>query len=153
MESELERRIGMAATAVGALREPVFANKELSKEAKLTVYNAVVVPTLVYGCETWVLEERDKMRLQAMIMMVLRTVAGVTRLDCVRNEVLKQEAVVTQVKRRREWWKDRVMENHCGLNEKSNERTSGGRDPEGDKEKDGVMISEVCRIVPYNLAI
>ena len=45
------QRIDMAATAVGTLREPDFENKELSKEAKLTVYNAVVVPTLVYGCE------------------------------------------------------------------------------------------------------
>ena len=45
MDSELERRIGMAATTLGALREPVFGNKELSKEAKLTVYNVVVVPT------------------------------------------------------------------------------------------------------------
>ena len=32
MESELEWRIDIAATAAGALREPVFGNKELSKE-------------------------------------------------------------------------------------------------------------------------
>ena len=51
MESELERRIGMAATTVGGVRGPVFGNKELSKEAKLRVYNVVVVPILVYGCE------------------------------------------------------------------------------------------------------
>ena len=70
MESELEWRIGMAATAAGALREPVFENKELSKEAKLTVNNAVVVPTLVYDCEAWVLKERDKMRMQTMEMKV-----------------------------------------------------------------------------------
>ena len=67
----LEQRIGMTATTVAALREPVFGNKELSKEAKLTVYSAVV-PTLVYGCEAWVLKERNKMRLQAMEMKVLR---------------------------------------------------------------------------------
>ena len=36
------------------LREPVFANKELSTDAKLNVYNAEVIPTLVYGCEAWV---------------------------------------------------------------------------------------------------
>ena len=60
----------MATTAAGTLREPVFENKELRKETKLTVYNAVVVPTLVYGCEAWVLEGRDKMRLQAMEMQV-----------------------------------------------------------------------------------
>ena len=56
----------MATTAVGAPRGPVFRNKELSKEAKLVVNHALVVPTLVYGCETWVLKERDKMRLQTM---------------------------------------------------------------------------------------
>ena len=49
MESELEKRIGRAATVVGSLRKTVFGNKELSNEAKMTVYNAVVVPTLVYG--------------------------------------------------------------------------------------------------------
>ena len=122
MESELERRIGMAATTVGALREPVFGNKELSKEAKLRVYNVVVVPTLVYGCEAWVLKERDKSRVQAMKMKVLRGVVGVTRLDCVRNEEirkgLKQEAVVAQVKRRREGWKGRVLENQGSIVEK-----------------------------------
>ena len=46
VESDLEWRIGMAATAAGALRGSVFGNKELSKEAKLGVHNAVVVPTL-----------------------------------------------------------------------------------------------------------
>ena len=90
MESELERRIGMAATTVGALREPVFGNKELSTEAKLRVYNAVVVPTLVFCCEAWVLKERDKSRVQAIEMKVLRGLAGVTRLDCVRNEEIRE---------------------------------------------------------------
>ena len=45
-----------------------------------------------------------------------------TRLDCVRNEeirkVLKQEAVVKQVMKRREWWKDKVMGNQGSLTEK-----------------------------------
>ena len=139
MESELERRIGMAATAVGALREPIFGNKELSKEAKLTVYNAVVVPILVYGCEAWVLRERDKMRLQAMEMQVLRGVAGVTRLDCMRSEeirkALKQEAVVTQVMRRREWWKDKVTENHGSLMGKVMRGQVEGKRPRGRPRK------------------
>ena len=90
MESELKRRIGRAATVVGALRRTVFenSNRKQSSEAKMTVYNAVVVPTLVYGCEAWVLKDRDKTRLQAAGMKVLRRVVGVTRLDCVRNEKL-----------------------------------------------------------------
>ena len=43
-------------------------------------------------------------------------------MDRVRNEeirkVLKQKAVVTQVMKRREWWIDKVMENHGSLMEK-----------------------------------
>ena len=78
------------ATTVGALGEPVFGNKGLTKEAKLTVYNAVVVPTLDYGCEAWVLKEKNKMRLQAMELKVFRRVAGVTRLDCVRSEEMRK---------------------------------------------------------------
>ena len=88
MENKLERRIDRAATVLGAVRRTVFENRELSSEAKMTVYNAVVVPTLVYGCEAWVLKDRDKTRLQSAEMKVLRRVVGVTRLDCVRNEVI-----------------------------------------------------------------
>ena len=64
----------------------------------MTVYNAVVVTILVYGCETWVLKDRDKMRLQGAEMKVFRSVVGVTGLEYVRNEAirerLKQETVV-----------------------------------------------------------
>ena len=88
MGNKLQRRIGRAATVVGALRRMVFGNRELISEAKMTVYNAVVVPTLVYECGTWVLKDRDKTRLQAAERKVLRRVVGVTRLDCVRNEVI-----------------------------------------------------------------
>ena len=39
MESELERRIGKAATVVGSLKKTAFRNKELSSETKMTVYS------------------------------------------------------------------------------------------------------------------
>ena len=104
---------------VGALRRTVFGNREQSSEAKMTVYNAVIAPTLVYGCEAWVLKDRDKTRLQAAAMKVLRRVVGVTRMGCVRDEVirerLKQEAVVAKVKRKREVWREKVIENEGSL--------------------------------------
>ena len=46
---------------------------------------AVAIPALTYGCEAWVLTEREKSRLQATEMRVLRKIAGVTRLDRVRT--------------------------------------------------------------------
>ena len=87
MKSELERTGRPATVRSGGSEKNGLENRELISKAKMTVYNAVVVPTLVYGCEAWVLKDRDKMRLQAAEMKVLRRVVGITRLGCVRNEV------------------------------------------------------------------
>ena len=99
------------------------------------MYNAVVVPTLVYGCETWVLKNRDKTRLQATEMKVLRSVVGVTRLECVRNkairERLKQKAVVAQVKRRRELWREKIIENEGSLVNRVMNGQVAGKTPRG----------------------
>ena len=61
----------------------------------------------MFGCEAWVLKERDKMRLQTMETKGLRRVQGVTKFECVKNEEIrkvfvKQEAVVIEVMKRRE---------------------------------------------------
>ena len=39
----------------------------------MEVYNAVVVPMMAYGCESWVLREKEKAKLQATEMNVGRT--------------------------------------------------------------------------------
>ena len=51
MEGELERRIGIAMSTVGAMKEKVFGNRGLSCKVKLQVYDAMVVPMFTYGCE------------------------------------------------------------------------------------------------------
>ena len=84
----------------------VYDSREISREAKVTVFEAVAIPALTYGCESWVLTEREKSRLQATEMRVLRKIAGVTRLDQVRNETVRDrlriEPVLKKVERRRE---------------------------------------------------
>ena len=107
MEGELERRIGIAMSAVGAMKEKVLGNKGLSCKAKMRVYNAMVVPMLTYGCKSWVLREKEKSRLQAVEMSVLREVAGVTRMNHIRNEEirhrLQQRSIIGTGERVGEW--------------------------------------------------
>ena len=59
MECELEKRIGAALSAAGAVRSQVFESRELSRSAKMLVYKAMIEPTLMYGAESWVLKERE----------------------------------------------------------------------------------------------
>ena len=68
----------------------VYESREISREAKVTVFEAVAIPTLMCGCEVWVLTEKEKSRLQATEMRMLRKIAGVSRLDRVRNETVRE---------------------------------------------------------------
>ena len=93
----------------------------MSRSAKMVVYNAMIVPTLTYGTESWVLKEREKQRVQAVEMRVLRKIAGVCRIDHVRNEVIReqlgQEGIVEKVCRKREAWKTKVEEKRGSVTE------------------------------------
>ena len=97
---------------VGAMRKEVMEQRELRKETKLRVFNAMVVPTLNYDCETWAVQKRHESRLQACEMACLRRVAGVMRLDRVGNddnhEAMGQRGVVDMMKERQRRWKEKL---------------------------------------------
>ena len=110
MDEEIRSRIGKAARVIGVLNEPVWKRKELSRRTKLRAYNAIVVPTLVYGSETWVLNKQQESAIQAVEMRVLRQIAETRRVDRVRNveirEELKQEGVLEKVKQSQVRWRE-----------------------------------------------
>ena len=56
-DEEIEQRVGAAAKVVGAMRKEVLERRELLKKTKLRVFNAMVVPTLTYGYETWTMQK------------------------------------------------------------------------------------------------
>ena len=88
--------------------------KELSKTTKLSAYIAIVKPSLLYGSETWTLQNRHMKKLQATEMRYLRNVEGVTRMDRMRSddirERLKQKDVLKTVLRRKRDWLREVEE-------------------------------------------
>ena len=67
------------------MNETVLKRKELSRSTKLKVVNVTMIPTLLYGCETWCLSKHLESRVQATQMNVLRWTEGVSRKDRVRN--------------------------------------------------------------------
>ena len=133
MECELEKRIGAALSAAGAVRSQVLESRDSSKSAKMLVYETMIEPTLTYGAESWV--EREKQRVQAAEMRVLRKIEGVRRIDHVRNEdiraQLRQKGVVEQVGRKRKVWKKHVEEQIRSITEMVMRGVVPGKRPRG----------------------
>ena len=68
------------------IRKEVLERRKVKKETQPRVFNAMVVPTLLYGCETSAVQKRHESRLQACEMVCFRRIKGEWRIDRVRNE-------------------------------------------------------------------
>jgi hypothetical protein len=51
----------------------------LSKNLKIKIYRAIILPVVFYGCETWLLTLREERRLRVFETRVLRKVFGPKR--------------------------------------------------------------------------
>jgi hypothetical protein len=57
----------------------VSSSRLLSKNTKIRVYRTVVLPVVLYGCETWCLTLREEQRLRVFDNRVLRRIFGPKR--------------------------------------------------------------------------
>jgi len=76
---DVEYRLKKASSAFGALRDCVFANNHISAEAKVKVYNALVLSVLLYGSETWTLLKTDQDKLERFHRRCVRTICNISR--------------------------------------------------------------------------
>ena len=51
----------------------------LSKNLKIKLYRTIILPVVLYGCETWSLTLREERRLRVFENMVLRRIFGPRR--------------------------------------------------------------------------
>jgi len=57
----------------------------ISRETKVAIYHAIVITTLLYGCETWTLFRRSVRRLDQFHLRCLRKIDGIKWQDRVTN--------------------------------------------------------------------
>ena len=106
---------------------------------------SVIVPTVLYGAETWGLKAENKKRLDVMEMKCLRTMSGVTKWDRIPNERIRgctgaKSKLSYRAKQRRLRWyghmermNDRRMTKRV-MNSKAEGVTTRGRPKMGWKE-------------------
>ena len=87
----------------------VICDKKIRTTLKLLIYQTVIRPTLLYGCETWPMSVNDEKRMATTEMRMVRWPMGVSLLEHRRNEEILEEpkvdAIVTVMRwRRLEWF-------------------------------------------------
>ena len=91
IDKEITYRIGRASASFGQLREKVYLNHDLTIQTKMSVYSAIVLAILLYGCETWTIYSRQLKQLDKFHMSCLRQMLRIKWQDKVtNNEVLSR---------------------------------------------------------------
>ena len=81
LDTEIDERIGKAATTLARLTSRVWTNPKLTVKTKMVVYNACVVSTLMYGSETWTTYARQEKRLNFFHLRSIRRILGISWRD------------------------------------------------------------------------
>ena len=90
-DDEVNARIANASAAFGWLRGSVWDQSGIRLDAKLKVYKAVVLPTLLYACETWTVYQQHAKRLNHFHRSCLRKLLKIQWQDRIPDtEVLKR---------------------------------------------------------------
>jgi hypothetical protein len=111
---DVKRRIALASSSFGRLRQTVWNRGDVSRRLKMRLFQALIVPIAIYGAESWTLSVEDNGRLEVFEMRCLRAILGVTLRDRIRNEDIRQQlgvkSTITEVIReRRLKWFGHVM--------------------------------------------
>ena len=91
IDDEVTARTAKASVAFGRLRTNVWEGNGIRLDTKLKVYKAVVLPTLLYACETWTVYQRHAKKLNHFHLSCLRKLLKIRWQDKIPDtEVLKK---------------------------------------------------------------
>ena len=86
-DKEIRSRLTQARKCIACLNE-ILWSKDIRKERKLNIYNALIKSSLLYSSETWRLTE-NKRRIEATEMDALRRSSRISRTERIRNVTIR----------------------------------------------------------------
>ena len=92
----------------------IFKNRKIASKTKIRLYKSLIQPIALYGCETWTLRQTEEKKLLVFEMTALRLLLGVTKLDKLRNENIREqlsmnETILQVVQHRQNQWLGHVL--------------------------------------------
>jgi hypothetical protein len=113
IDSDINNRIRLASDSFGRLGDRVWNDCDITLQTKLIVYQAVVLSTLLYGCEAWTCYRHHIRKLEQFHRFRLRTLLGVKWQDMIPDTELlsrsKLSSIEAYIMRHRLRWSGHVM--------------------------------------------
>jgi hypothetical protein len=75
IEVEIERKMNSGYAAYHSVKD-LSSSRLQSKSEKIIMYKTIILPVVLYGCETWPLTLREEHRLRVFENRVLRRIFG-----------------------------------------------------------------------------
>jgi hypothetical protein len=118
IQEEIKRRLNSGNARYYSVQN-LLSSRLLSKNVKVRIYKTIILPVVLYGCETWSLTVRDEHKLRVFENRVLRSIFGPKRDGGVTggwrklyNEELQNvyssPSVIRMIKSRRMRWAGHV---------------------------------------------
>ncbi|BHF85814.1 hypothetical protein SprV_1002898700 [Sparganum proliferum] len=96
IDDEVANRISKASQAFGRLQSTVWNRHGLQLSTKLKMYKAVILPTLLYGAETWTVYTKQARRLNHVHLSCLRRILRLNWQDRIPDtDVLEQTGILS----------------------------------------------------------
>jgi len=78
IQEEIKSRLKLGNACYYWVQNPL-SSRLLSKNFKLKIYRTIILPVVLYGCETWLLTLREERKLRVFENRMLRRVFGPKR--------------------------------------------------------------------------
>jgi hypothetical protein len=75
IQEEIKRRLNSVNVCYHSVQN-LLSSRLLSRNIKLRMYTTIILPVVLYGCETWSLTLREEHRLSVFENRVLRRIFG-----------------------------------------------------------------------------
>ena len=160
-DADIKARKGKARAAFKRMRN-VWCCSGLSTRTKVRIFNSTVKPVLLYGCETWRMNETPMKKLQAFINTCLRKILRIHWPETISNAALWEQTRQIPVKDdiiQRKWrWVGHTLRrpesiarqsltwNPQGKRKKGRPRNTWRRDLEKETARMGLSWGELCRL-------
>jgi hypothetical protein len=85
IDDDVSARLAKASAAYGRLSKRLWSDHGIRLATKIPVYRAVVLTTLLYGCESWMLYRHHIAKLDQFHLRCLRKIAHIRWQDMIPN--------------------------------------------------------------------